>query len=1311
MMNRILQSLVATAAVATPLHAGTKVFQTFDGDGFDDWKVEGTAFGVAPTVGKTPEMNGEFKSYSGEYLACSGHGGDAATGKLTSPEFEIPEPYITFLIGGGNQPGKTAAQLIVDGKVVREAVGKNDLDMRATTWDVREFLKKKAQIRLIDDATGTWGIIGVDHFIFTDYPNQKFPNTTRGGKSYAAGLINDPNLPGVTIPEGTTLKVAATDKAQQVISPTALTVDEQGAVFISETHRFRFGVEDNRDRLFWYLDDLKSQEPGDRRKMYDKYKDKVSIESLTAKSELIRKLVDKDGDGVFETSTVFADGFNDVLDGTAAGVYAFEGTTYFACIPKIWMLRDENGDGISDQKKVVEEGFGIRVSISGHDLNGFVTGPDGRIYGTCGDRGLSFTTKEGKKYHYPNEGVAFRFEPDGTGFEIFHTGLRNPKEIAFDALGNPFTVDNNSDQGDASRVVYLVEGGDSGWQMEHQTMHTFHRQIGLANRPPSRWMNEKMWELRNDAQPAYLLPPVAHLTAGPSGLTYHPGTGFLESEKNHFLICDYRGSGANSGVWSFEMKPSGAGMQMVENRKVTWGVGATDVEYSFDGKLHITDFVNGWTSSEKGRLLTIDAGANTYLPAEAAETAKLVKEGFAKTDSVGLAKLLRHPDLRVRLRAQIELTRRPDGFRILGIASKSPNQTERIHAIWGLGVLARRGGGTPSPASGFSPLPDKDLRVKATNELLTLIEHQDEETKVQALRAISTAYIGGDTLPLAPMLAEGSPRVIFEAAITAGKLGAVGHYSMIADMLRVNDNKDVFLRHAGIFALEKLALKGADITALKSDKSPAVRLATVVALRRTHSSAVSLFVTDKDPAVSDEAVRAIYDNAIEEDRPAAAALLDDVGARKWTPFALRRLLHNSFRIGDAKNLKRVLDVAVDKSVPEEVRAEALRLISIWTEPLTNDQLTGHYRPIPARDVEEIKPVLNEALPALLKEDGIVLTAALGYMEHYKLDTKSLDDATLRGIITNGKLPAEARAEALNLLAERKPADLNAFLGKIATDPANEVALSALKGLAASDPKSALAPLQAAVESKNAVRAQKAWELLATVQGTEADALFVKHLDSLKEAKGISPSAIELMDAAKTRKDPSVAAALATLEKSFAESSDPLAKWNVALEGGDAKAGFSLYSTHPSAQCMRCHRADDGHSNGGDAGPNLVGIGKRHDRHHFLESMVAPSAKIAPGFGAVMITFKDKTTLGGNLVEDGPDFVDISVSNKVWRVKKSDIAEMPPAISAMPPMEYMLKPSEMRDLVAWLESLQKQAKGEKGPGKPMPYDPKNPPKAN
>ncbi|NQX01963.1 hypothetical protein HQ447_15000, partial [bacterium] len=435
----MFRTTFATLALATTLHADTRVFQTFEGDGFDDWQAAGTAFGLAPSAGKTDSMAKTFSAYSGRSLAVSDHGGEAAKGSLTSPEFTIQEPYITFLIAGGNAAGKTAAQLVIDGKVVREALGKRSLSCEPALWDVAEFKGRRARIRLLDDVTGDWGVIGVDQILFSDSPNPGFPATIREDKAEAEGLVAAAAVAGATVPVGSLLKIEATHADQQITSPTAITFDDQGRVYVAETHRFREGIEDDRGNLFWYLDDLASKKTSDRRALHEKWQAKVSLAELTRKSEVVRRLADTDGDGKIDQSQVFADGFNDVLDGTAAGAFYFEGSLYFACIPKIYQLRDTNGDGTADERKVVEEGFGVRVSLSGHDMNGFTLGTDGRIYGSIGDRGFSLITKEGVSYDYPNEGAVFRFEPDGTGFELFHTGLRNPKEIAFDALGNAFT--------------------------------------------------------------------------------------------------------------------------------------------------------------------------------------------------------------------------------------------------------------------------------------------------------------------------------------------------------------------------------------------------------------------------------------------------------------------------------------------------------------------------------------------------------------------------------------------------------------------------------------------------------------------------------------------------------------------------------------------------------------------------------------------------------------------------------------------------------------------------------------------------------
>lgn len=1124
--------------------------------------------------------------------------------------------------------------------------------------------------------------------------------------AFALNLEETPLLPGAGILPGAALSIEADFTKHQVSSPTALTFDAQGRIYITETHRFAKGIEDDRDHLYWYLDDLAATKVSDRRALHEKWKDKLPLSHMTAETELVRRLSDTDGDGKLDESKVFADGFNDVLDGTAAGIYAYEGTLYLACIPKLMMLRDTNNDGSADERKTIADGFGVRVSLSGHDLNGFALGPDGRIYGTMGDRGFSFTSKEGKVFDYPNEGAVFRFEPDGTGFELFHTGLRNPKEIAFDALGNPITVDNNSDQKDRARVVYLAEGADSGWQMEHQAMFSFHRQIGLEELPPSRWMDEIIWHTVNPDQPAFIVPPIAYLTSGPSGLTYHPGTGFLESESGRFFITDYRGSAATSGIWSFETKPDGAGMKLVDSRKIVSGIAATDVEFSWDGKLFITDFIGGWTSRVDGRLLSLDAGEKKWRARETTSVAKIMREGFEQRSGAELANLLKHPDSRIRLHAQVALTRKPDALKHFSDGIESSDFMVRVHSIWGLGILARRGA-SPLPASEFGSIPSGTIRKDAETKLLTLLKDKDDEIRCQTLRALCDASTpSAAPLQLGPLLADPSLRVRYFAAILTGKRKMVGSYGQICDMLAENNNRDPMLRHAGAFALQNLFDNTYALRALATHDSAAVRLAAVVALRRLKSQDLYEFIRDADPKVADEAIRAITDLDLTSERSGVAAVLDQLGSRQWSPFMLRRLIHNSFRLGDAANAERVFRFAADATQPEAVRKEAFRLLSIWNKPHPADQLTGHWRPLPEREPAILRDLLSAKLPALMNERNFVLGEALGLMDTHGIKIPTVDAKALRGFANDAQLPDAARSKAIELLGKAMPDDFEALLVPLVREAPDTVAITALRQLAKLNPSAAVAPVEAALaDGKRPMLARESWKLLATISGSAADALFTKHLDTLTKSQGISPHALELIEAAGKRSDPAVAAALTALNKSLTENPDPLAKWNVTLQGGDAKTGSEIFTSHPTGECMRCHRVGDDHDIGGMTAPNLSGIGKRHqDRRYFLESLLKPSAVIATGFGAVSVDFKNGANLSGNVIASTPEHIDLEYKSKPIRIRRADVASVSEAVSAMPPMGDLLNPTEIRDLVAWLASLTEELAAAPAAATPELFDP-------
>jgi sucrose-6-phosphate hydrolase SacC (GH32 family) len=147
------------------------LFEAFEGEDLGTWEVTGEAFGVGPASGAVGNQNPVI-GFLGSGLANSFHGGDATTGTLTSPEFRISHPHINFLISGGDHPGETGMELLVDGEAVRSATGRDSEILDWHAWDVSDLLGQTARIRIFDHHTGGWGHINVDHIMFADAPAQ-----------------------------------------------------------------------------------------------------------------------------------------------------------------------------------------------------------------------------------------------------------------------------------------------------------------------------------------------------------------------------------------------------------------------------------------------------------------------------------------------------------------------------------------------------------------------------------------------------------------------------------------------------------------------------------------------------------------------------------------------------------------------------------------------------------------------------------------------------------------------------------------------------------------------------------------------------------------------------------------------------------------------------------------------------------------------------------------------------------------------------------------------------------------------------------
>ncbi len=91
----------------------------------------------------------------------------------------------------------------------------------------------------------------------------------------------------------------------------------------------------------------------------------------------IRRLEDRDRDGRYETATVFADRLpfpNSVLP--------WNGGVLVTAAPDLWFLRDTDGDGIADERRVLFTGFG--TGNPQLRANGLFWGLDGWVYGANG---------------------------------------------------------------------------------------------------------------------------------------------------------------------------------------------------------------------------------------------------------------------------------------------------------------------------------------------------------------------------------------------------------------------------------------------------------------------------------------------------------------------------------------------------------------------------------------------------------------------------------------------------------------------------------------------------------------------------------------------------------------------------------------------------------------------------------------------------------------------------------------------------------------------------------------------------------------
>jgi glucose/arabinose dehydrogenase len=180
---------------------------------------------------------------------------------------------------------------------------------------------------------------------------------------------------------------------------------------------------------------------------------------LQEKPHRIVRLEDTNGDGIFDTSAVFADRMM-----FPEGAMWYEGSLYTAAPPSIWKLTDTDGDGVADHR---EEWMQAKTLTGcANDLHGPYAGLDGWIYWCKGAFAQQTYERPGKEPFVTRAAHIFRSRPDGTGIEPVMTGgMDNPVGVAFTLTGERIlccTFLQEPGGGKRDGLIHAIYGGVYG---------------------------------------------------------------------------------------------------------------------------------------------------------------------------------------------------------------------------------------------------------------------------------------------------------------------------------------------------------------------------------------------------------------------------------------------------------------------------------------------------------------------------------------------------------------------------------------------------------------------------------------------------------------------------------------------------------------------------------------------------------------------------------------------------------------------------------------------------------------------------------
>lgn len=507
------------------------------------------------------------------------------------------------------------------------------------------------------------------------------------------------------LPAGFHIELAASEPA--VISPVAMTFDERGRLFV------------------------------------------VEMPDYPLKKEAMGRIVmleDRNGDGLFEHSTVFAENLH-----FPNGVMAWKGGILVTCAPDVLYLKDTKGDGRANVRQVVLTGFAetnpqLRVNAPIYALDNWIylayprVSTPSRYIKEFGDQGQPITFPdhpEAKplKVH----GTDVRFRPDKLKAES--TAGNSEYGNAFDSWGARFTVWNND------HVRYVVLPNECIYRNPYLAIDESTESISDHERASRVFGITEHMEYIHDSE-------LGHFTSA-CGISIYTAERFPAEYQGNYFVCEP----ASNLIHRDILTPTRATMIARRGSNGREFLASTDGWFrpvftmvGPDGALYVVDMYRQVIEHPEWIPPEMMKDVNLYAGERRGRIYRVVPDGFKpgpqpklnQASAVELVAQLSNPNMWWRITAQRLLVERQDRSVVPSLeqlARQGSSLVGRIHALWtleGLGGLDEELVvtvlGDPDPRireQGVRLAEEYKHDGKIRDQLLKMVDEPDDRVQLQ----------------------------------------------------------------------------------------------------------------------------------------------------------------------------------------------------------------------------------------------------------------------------------------------------------------------------------------------------------------------------------------------------------------------------------------------------------------------------------------------------------------------------------------------------------------------------------------------------